>query len=460
MQRKSLIAILLALPFLLPATTPTDGWVELFNGENFDGWKKLNGEAEYHIEGDQIVGVSKMGTPNTFLATEKDYGDFILEVDVMVDPRLNSGIQFRSLSTDDYRNGRVHGYQCEIDPSPRAYSGGIYDEARRGWLYPLADNPEGQKAFKLGEWNHYRIEAVGNELRTWINGINCANLVDDMTAEGFIALQVHGIGNDENKAGTEVRWKNIRIMTENLDAERWPMKPYAKELNLVPNTLTEYEKRQGWRLLWDGKTTNGWRGAKLDDFPERGWHIEDGVLVVEAADGAESGNGGDIVTIDQFGSFELIVEFKITEGANSGIKYFVDPDLNKGTGSAIGLEYQILDDQEHPDAKAGVAGNRTVASLYDLITAKNLSVPSRGKPFNGVGNWNRARILVKGNHVEHWLNGFKVVEYERNTPMYWALVNYSKYQKWENFGAAPQGHLLLQDHGNEVHFRSIKVREF
>jgi len=156
----------------------------------------------------------------------------------------------------------------------------------------------------------------------------------------------------------------------------------------------------------------------------------------------------------------LIVEFKITEGANSGIKYFVDPELNKGTGSAIGLEYQILDDNEHPDAKAGVEGNRTVASLYDLITAKNLSVPSRGKPFNGVGRWNRARILVKGDHIEHWLNGFKVVEYERNTPMYWALVNYSKYKKWENFGGSPQGHILLQDHGNEVHFRSIKVREF
>ena len=187
--------------------------------------------------------------------------------------------------------------------------------------------------------------------------------------------------------------------------------------------------------------------------------MKDGVLTVLESGGGESEAGGDIVTVDQFSSFELSLEFNITEGANSGIKYFVDPSLNKGSGSAIGLEYQILDDKKHPDAKMGVNGNRTVASLYDLIPAANLSVPSRPKPFNGVGKWNRARIVVDGNHIEHWLNGFKVVEYERNTQMYRALVAYSKYKKWDNFGGSPQGHILLQDHGNTVHFRSVKIRE-
>lgn len=435
-----------------------DGWVSLFNGKDLSGWKKLNGKAEYHIEGDAIVGVSQLNTPNTFLTTEKMYTDFILEVEVKVHPLLNSGIQIRSNSNKEYRDGRVHGYQVEIDPSARAYSGGIYDEARRGWLYPLSDNPRGRKAFKGGQWNKYHIEAVGNELRVWVNGVNTANLVDDMTAKGFICLQVHSI-RDAEQAGTEVRWRNIRIKTDNLEEDRWSMDPTTKEINLVANTLTDYEKRKGWRLLWDGKSTDGWRGAKLDHFPKKGWEMKDGILTVLASDGGESTNGGDIVTIDQFSDFELKVDFKITEGANSGIKYYVDPDLNKGSGSAIGPEFQILDDKKHPDAKMGVSGNRTIGSLYDLITAKNLSVPSRGKPFNGIGQWNRARIVSKDGHVEHWLNGYKVVEYERGTQMWKALVAYSKYKKWPEFGEKPQGHILLQDHGDKVHFRSIKIRE-
>ena len=133
--------------------------------------------------------------------------------------------------------------------------------------------------------------------------------------------------------------------------------------------LTEAEKKEGWKLLFDGKTTRGWRGAKLDHFPEKGWQVKDGVLTVLSSSGAESANGGDIITIGTYKNFELVVDFKITEGANSGIKYFVDPELNKGPGSAIGCEFQILDDERHPDAKLGVKGNRTLASLYDLIPA-------------------------------------------------------------------------------------------
>ena len=432
----------------------------MFNGKDLDGWKKLNGDAEYHVEDGVIVGVSKDNTPNTFLTDGNTYGDFILEFEVWVEAPLNSGVQFRSLSKPEYNNGRVHGYQVEIDPSPRAYSGGIYDEARRGWLYPLALNEKGQTAFVNGSWNKYRVEAIGNEIRTWVNGINTANLVDDLTSEGMILFQVHSIGKNKELIGKEVRWRNIRIKTEDLEESRMFVAPYAQELNLIPNTLSDEEKRKGWRLLWDGKTTNGWRSARGQKFPDRGWKVEDGVLTVLETGGAESEAGGDIITEEIFGDFELIVEFNITEGANSGIKYFVDAELNKGPGSSIGPEYQILDDEKHPDAKMGINANRTLGSLYDLITASNLSVPSRGKPFNGVGKWNRARIIAKGNKVEHWLNGFKIVEYERGTPMWKGLVAYSKYQKWPRFGELPQGHILLQDHGNEVHFRNIKVREF
>jgi hypothetical protein len=457
---KKLTLLTLTLLSCITATAQ-DGWTDLFNDNDFRGWKKLNGAADYTIENGVVTGTAKLGTPNTFLATEKSYADFILEVDVHVENLLNSGIQIRSLSTPDYQNGRVHGYQVEIDPGPRAYSGGLYDEARRAWLYPLSMNPKGRKAFKPGDWNTYHIEAIGNQIRVWVNGIQCTNLVDDMTAAGFIALQVHSIGK-ASEAGTKVRWRNMRIKTENLESDRWTPDPEVPEISYLVNQLTDWEKRKGYRLLWDGKTTAGWRGAKLDGFPNSGWVMRDGVLTIQATDGGEATGPGDIITTDQFSDFELELEFMITEGANSGIKYFVDPEINKGTGSAIGCEFQLLDDAKHPDAQMGVAGNRTLASLYDLIPSRMLSNPysTKAQIFKGIGAWNKARIVSKNGHVEHWLNNEKMVEYERFSQMFEALVNYSKYKVWPGFGRWPQGHILLQDHGNTVHFRSIKIREF
>jgi 3-keto-disaccharide hydrolase len=224
-----------------------------------------------------------------------------------------------------------------------------------------------------------------------------------------------------------------------------------KGQELKDNTLSESEKQDGWKLLFDGKSTNGWRGAKLDYFPEKGWEVKDGVLTVLSSGGAESANGGDVITTDAYINFELKVDFKITEGANSGIKYFVDPELNKGPGSAIGCEFQLLDDEKHPDAKLGVKGNRTLGSLYDLI-------PPENKEFNGIGKWNTAKIIVKGSHVEHWLNGKKLLEYERGNQMWRALVAYSKYKDWPDFGEAKTGYILLQDHGDEVSFKNIKIK--
>ena len=450
------LALLVGL-LLSTSVHSQDGWETLFNGKDFSNFNQLNGEATYTVENGEMVGISKLNTPNSFMATKKNYGDFILEFEVLVENGLNSGVQFRSLSIPEYNNGRVHGYQCEIETSSRKWAGGVYDEARRGWLYPLTRNKEGQLAFVPGEWNHYRIEAIGHNIRTWVNGIQCANLVDDMTASGLIGFQVHGIRNKEQE-GKTVRWKNIRIKTTDLENSRMHVSGHAPEISYMDG-LSESEMRKGWRLLWDGKTTNGWRGAKLDHFPTAGWTMEDGVLTVESSGGAEARNGGDIVTINTYADFELSVDFKITEGANSGIKYYVDPELNKGQGSAIGLEFQVLDDQAHPDAKQGKNGNRTVGSLYDLIRAES-TTSSRGKNFKGVGKWNNARIVSKDGKVEHWLNQVKVVEFDRFSQMFKALVEKSKYEKWENFGRLPVGHILLQDHGDEVSYKNVKIREF
>ncbi|MFV0392228.1 MAG: DUF1080 domain-containing protein [Paludibacteraceae bacterium] len=449
-MKKSFFFILISI-FSLPVFSQQPEWIDLFNGKNLKGWTKINGTADYKVVEKSIVGTSVFGTPNTFLRTNKMYDDFILEFDFKVDDELNSGVQFRSNSLKTYRNGTVHGYQFEIDPSPRAWTGGVYDEARRGWLYPMNYNPEGQKAFKNLEWNTARIEAIGNTIRTWVNGVYCADLLDDVTKSGFIGLQVHAIYNEKH-VGKTVAWRNIRIMTTNLDKFKTPKNNTIHQMNTIANSISEQEAEDGWRLLWDGKTTNGWRGAKMDDFPSKGWKIEDGILKVLKSDGGESTNGGDIVTTRPYKNFMLKVDFKITDGANSGIKYFVDTDLNKGQGSAIGCEYQILDDTKHPDAKLGVNGNRTLGSLYDLIPAPE------NKPFRK-GFFNTAMVVVVDNHVEHWLNGVKIIEYERNNQMWNALVDYSKYKDWANFGNSTEGLILLQDHGDEVWFQNIKIKE-
>lgn len=447
-NRKFILSLVLLMCGL--TSVAQEKWITLFNGKDLSGWKQLNGKARYEVRNKEIVGTTVFGEPNSFLVTEKDYGDFILELDFRLDADMNSGIQFRSETKPEYRDGRVHGYQMEIDPSARAWTGGIYDEARRGWLYPLEYNVPGKKAYKQRDWNHARIECIGNVIRIWVNGIPTAHVVDDLTTRGFIALQVHSVRKQE-ESGQQVRWRNIRIQTQNLE-------PSAPDglfvVNRVANTLSPQEKHNGVKLLWDGKTSQGWRGAYHEGFPQKGWEMKDGVLSVLASDGAESENGGDIVTEEKFGAFDLQFEFKLTEGANSGVKYFVtEREGNKG--SAIGLEYQILDDAKHPDAKQGAVGNRTLASLYDLIPSIKVK---RDAP--AIGEWNYGRIVVHpDNRVEHWLNGNKVVEYQRGTPIYDALVARSKYAKWEKFGMAEEGRILLQDHGDNVSFRSIKIQE-
>ncbi|MCE5346462.1 MAG: DUF1080 domain-containing protein [Bacteroidales bacterium] len=425
-------------------------WEKLI-GKNLSNWEQLNGTATFKLEKGIITGTTVLNTSNSFLCSKKNYGNFILEFDTWFDPKMNSGVQIRSESKPDYQNGRVHGYQVELDPSSRAWSGGIYDEARRGWLYALDQNPAGQKALKNNDWNHYRIEAIGNSIRTWINGIPCADLIDDMTPSGFIALQVHSIGTDASKVGLQVKWKNIKIITRNPDKYKTPYTPVIPQNSYLDNALSDRELKEGWKLLFDGKTTSGWMNAATKNFPSSGWEIKDGILTVNPETKAANG-GGDIVTTSKYKNFELIADFKYTKGANSGIKYFVDTEKDNGKLASIGCEFQILDDRNHPDAKLGKAGNRTLGGLYDLIAPVN-------KRDNGADKWNRATIIVKGNHVQHWLNGQMTVEYDRGIPAWKELVATSKFKTSPGFGEVTEGRILLQDHGNVVSFKNIKIRE-
>ena len=216
------VGIALASMTRLPADEASgEGWKKLFNGRNLDGWIQRGGKAKYRVEDGQIVGVSVPNTGNSFLCTKRNYANFILELEFKVQGTLNSGVQIRSHCFDEKKTvelkgkkynipaGRVHGYQVEIDPSARAWTGGIYDEGRRGWLNDLKDNEAARKAFQAGEWNKFRIECRGESIKTWLNGVAAADLKDAVTPTGFIALQVHAVGKREEPL--EVRFRNLRI---------------------------------------------------------------------------------------------------------------------------------------------------------------------------------------------------------------------------------------------------------
>jgi hypothetical protein len=225
-----------------------------------------------------------------------------------------------------------------------------------------------------------------------------------------------------------------------------------------PNTLTVPEQRAGWRLLFDGKTFNGWRGLGYDTVPTAHWKIENGTIR-KLADGqvprlpdGQPAAGGDLMTRETFRDFELTWEWKISPGGNSGVKYNVSEVIsmaNAPNHAALGFEYQMLDDSLHEDNK--VPSHRAGA-LYDLIP------PNANKVLAPVGEWNASRIVFRGNHGEHWLNGRKIVEFELGTPLMDSLLAKSKYRNIKGFGDKRAGHIVLQDHVDEVYFRTIKIR--
>jgi len=452
----------MAFTSYIAAAQNKSGFVSLFDGKTLKGWKNINdidkakgfkvigGGTGLFVNNGVIKGISD-SNESALLATENEYGDFILELDVKSDGTVaDAGIQLHGQIVVIGYSSVLTGTQCEIDPHDKKWTGGIFDTYKRGWLYPVDLNAKAKNAFKTGIYNHIKIECIGSVTKTWVNGIATAYIIDTIHAKGFIGLQLHGISNDAVNDGTGIYFKNIKIKTTNLMPTPFPKGIYV--VNLQPNTLSEYEMQNGWKLLFDGKTSAGWRSATKPNFPEKGWDISNGIIMSDPQV-KDQPSGGDIITEKKYHAFDLSFEFKTTPAANSGVKYFVK--LDEKSGAPIGLEYQVLDDALNPDAKLGRYGNRTESSLYDLIPAKKPVVAQRP-----VGEWNIGRIIVyPNNHVEHYLNGVKVLEYDRGSPAFRDSVAISKFKNFPNFAEAPEGYILLQDHGCVVSYRNIKIRE-
>ena len=392
-----------------------EGWTELFDGRTLDGWVQKNGTATYAVEEGTIVGRTTEGSPNSFLSTMKDYGNFELLVDVKVDGGLNSGIQIRSQTTDGSNHGRVNGPQVEIESSGAngAEAGYVYGDATgRGWLTP-EERLKPHKHFQDGEWNTYRILADGPRIQTWINGEAIEDLTDEAIFEthprGFISLQVHGV-----KKGTgpyQVAWRNIKL-------RRLPESPRPA------NQLTKSEEEQGFQRLFNGQNLDGWKHGG-------NWVVEDGVLT-------RTGKGGSLV-YEQTNipdDFDLRFEWKVAEGSNSGVYY-----------RPTQMEYQILDNAVHAD---GRNPRTSAASLYFCMA------PSYDAT-RPVGEWNEGRIVCKGSVIQHWLNGQKVIDFDYNDPKWGAEVEMLKQRGGDV--TARGANLSLQDHGDPVWYRSIRLRE-
>jgi hypothetical protein len=383
------------------------GFVDLYNGEDLSGWTPRGGHCTFEANGDVIIGTTVDGSPSTYLSTEReDYKDFVFTAEIKWEVDGNSGIMFRAQRKAGKKQEIVYGPQCEMEgfSMNRGWSGGIFGQSDGGWIYPLwlEAHAEAREALKQDDWNRVTIQAIGTEIKTWVNGVPAAHWIDEKGdyVKGFFSLQVHS-----GKKG-KIHFRNIKV--KKIESE--------------------------WDDLFAEGDFSKWSKVDGDPVPSQ-WTIENGV-VFRGQDG-----GGSIITKDQYQDFELLFDWKISEGGNSGIKY-------RSRGH-LGLEYQVLDDDKHKDGKK--PSHRT-AGLYNMVEA------DPNKSVNPPGEWNSARIVVNGDLVEHWLNGKMVVSIVIGSDDWQERFAKSKYSKHEGFGTWT-GPILLQDHYDDVWYRNLRIRK-
>lgn len=376
----------------------------LFDGKTLDNFEIKNGTATYAVEDGAIVGTTAEGSPNTFLSTKREYGDFILDFEVLVDPVLNSGVQIRSheyaedatvMTVGDqgpverkHKKGRVHGLQVEISNEQAGTSGGIYDEARRGWVANIHDDPAASKAFKDNQWNHYRIEAMGDRIRTFVNSVPCADLVDSMDIAGFIGFQVHQF---KGEKPAQVRWRNI----------------WVKDLG-----------RHRWEPLFDGATLNGWAPVGGGQ-----WEVAGGAI---KGTNRKSGKNGLLMTNASYADLTVRLKFKDVKG-NSG---FFFRTVQTEDGKLQGLEAEI-------DEKAAIGGYYEVGGRKYVVQPSDEEVAKYFRP----GEWNEMTVSAHGRRLVFHVNGYKTVDLPDDP-------------------GRPDGKLALQVHGEqdvEVWFKDIEL---
>ncbi len=372
-------------------------WIDLFDGKSLTGWTQLNGSAKYEVVDGTIVGTTAKGSPNSFLCSDRFFGDFELEFDVkLLNDELNSGVQIRSHSIPTHNRGRVHGYQVEV--STNGHAGFVYDEARRGWLSTDRDDPARRAAFKNGEWNHYRILCLGSTIRTFVNGVQVADINDDWSPTGFIGLQVHSVQGDPQ---WQVAWRNLR--------------------------LRELGDGGGFASLFNGKDLAGW---KVNENP-KSVRVQDGALVVQG-DRSHVFYDGPVYQ-HSFKNFELKALVKTKPQANSGV-YFHTEFQAEGW-PAKGYEVQVNNTQ---------SDWRRTGGLYGIDDIKE--APAKDD------QWFSMLVRVEGQHITVDVDGKRLVDYTEPKDA----------QREAHFAGRllSRGTFALQAHdpGSEVWYKALSVR--